>query len=308
MAAPAAFAGLKAATLDGLSGAAAAIIGVDEASPYEIGTASGSSGAAAAIRKASAGLPAKRQFDYDIGRVLLGPDEADLIVDLGDIPTDAADPEGNRARIEAATRTILGAGAVPIVIGGDDSVPIPVLRAYEGRGPITILQIDAHVDWADTIEANPFGNGSIMRRAAELDWVSAEVQVGIRGLGSGTPDQMADAERWGSRIVTMREFRALGPEAVADLVPAGAGCFITIDLDGLDPTIMPAVTMRGPGGLLYDETLDLFRAVSRRAPIVGVSMVEFVPERDDPSGLSALTAGRLLLSTIGLLPLPGRAT
>ncbi len=202
-------------------------------------------------------------------------------------------------------RTILEAGGVPVVIGGDDSVPIPVLRAFEGRGPLTILQIDAHVDWADVIKENPLGNGSIMRRAAEMEWVHHEVQVGIRGLGSGTPDQLEDAAAWGSRIVTMRDFRARGPEAVAELVPEGCGCFITIDLDGLDPSIMPAVTMRGPGGLLYDETLELFRAVAQRAPIAGICLVEFVPERDDPHGLSALTAGRLLLSAIGLIPLPG---
>jgi agmatinase len=301
------FAGLRRASLDTLSGAAVAILGAGEGSPYEVGKAGSSAAAPRAIRKASAGLPARRQFDYDIGRVLLAPGQEHLIVDLGDLPTDPSDPEGNRADIEAAIRTVLEAGAVPVVLGGDDSVPVPVLRAYEGRGPLTILQIDAHVDWADVIKGNPVGNGSVMRRIAELDWVRNEVQVGIRGLGSGTPDQLADAAAWGSRIVTMREFRSRGPEAIAQLVPEGAGCFVTIDVDGLDPSIMPAVTMRGPGGLLYDETLDLFRAVAARAPIVGVAMVEFVPERDDPHGLAAFTAARLLLSTIGLLALPGVA-
>jgi agmatinase len=299
------FAGLKRATLADLAGAAVVIVGADEASPYDVGKTGSSAGAPRAIRTASAGLPAKRQFDYDIGRVLLRPGEEHLIVDAGDLQTDPGTPEANRAAIEGAVRTILEAGAVPVVIGGDDSVPIPVLRAFEGRGPLTILQIDAHVDWADVIKENPLGNGSIMRRAAEMEWVHHEVQVGIRGLGSGTPDQLEDAAAWGSRIVTMRDFRARGPEAVAELVPEGCGCFITIDLDGLDPSIMPAVTMRGPGGLLYDETLELFRAVARRAPIAGICLVEFVPERDDPHGLSALTAGRLLLSAIGLIPLPG---
>ena len=302
------FAGLKSASLGALGGAAVAVLGADEGSPYEVGETGASSGAPSAIRKASAGLPAKRQFDYDIGRVLLRPGEEHLIVDLGDLPTRPSDPVGNRTTIEAAAREVLSSGAVPVVIGGDDSVPIPVLRAYEGRGPLTILQIDAHVDWADAIKGNPFGNGSVMRRIAEMEWVRDEIQVGIRGLGSGTPDQLEDAAAWGSRIVTMREFRSIGPEGVAALVPQGQDCFVTIDLDGLDPSIMPAVTMRGPGGLLYDETLDLLRAVAKRARIVGVSMVEFVPARDDPHGLAAFTAARLLLSTIGLLPLPGDPT
>ena len=103
----------------------------------------------------------------------------------------------------------------------------------------------------------------------------------------------------------MPEFRALGPRAVAELVPEGTGCFLNIDLDGLDPSIMPAVTMRGPGGLLYGETLELLQAVAERAPIVGACLVEFVPERDDPHGLAAFTAARLLLSAIGVVALPG---
>jgi agmatinase len=303
----ASFAGLERGSLDDLSGAAVAILGIDEASPYEPGKPSHSAGAPAAIRRASRGLPAKRQFDYDLGRVLLRPGEERLIVDLGDLETDSRTPVENRARIEAAIRRILAVGAVPVVIGGDDSVPIPVLSAFEGKGPLTILQIDAHVDWGDVIKGNPLGYGSIMRRAAEMAWVAAEVQVGIRGLGSGTPDQLDDAERWGSRIVTMPDFRRLGPDGVAELVPEGAPCFVTVDLDGLDPSVMPAVNMPGPGGLLYGETLALLQAVAGRAPVAGICIVEFVPERDDPHGLAALTAARLLLSAIGLVRLPEAA-
>ena len=85
----------------------------------------------------------------------------------------------------------------PVVLGGDDSVPIPVFAAYEGRGPLCIVQVDAHVDWGDVIKGNPFGYGSTMRRAAELPWITGMVQVGIRGLGSGTADQIEDAKAWG---------------------------------------------------------------------------------------------------------------
>ncbi|MGA0596077.1 arginase family protein [Enterovirga sp. CN4-39] len=301
------FAALKRADLGELSGAAAVIVGVDEASPYVVGERSHAAGAAAALRRASAGLPAKRQFDYDIGRVLLRADQEGLIVDAGDLLTDPSSPEGNRETIERAVRAILDAGAVPVVIGGDDSVPIPVLQAYSGRGPLTVLQLDAHLDWDDVIKGNALGYGSTMRRAAEMEWVQHEVQVGMRGLGSGTPDQLDDAERWGSRVVTMPEFRRLGPEAVAELVPADAGCFIAIDLDGLDPSIMPAVNMPAPGGLLYGETLALLQAVAQRTRIAGVCLVEFVPERDDLHGLSALTAARLLLSAVGLIRLEGGA-
>lgn len=89
-----------------------------------------------------------------------------------------------------------------------------------------------------------------MRRASEMGWIDAMVQVGIHGLGSGTPDQIEDASAWGSRLVTMRDFRRIGVEGVLALLPSGGDVFVTIDVDGLDLSIMPAVDAPTPGGLM----------------------------------------------------------
>ncbi len=295
-------AGLPAATLDDLGGARVAILGASHGSPYKPGEPSHAAGAPDALREGSQ-LFAKQltQVDFDLGGALQSSPEDRSIVDCGDLALDLADAAGNRARITAATRRILAAGAVPVVLGGDDSVPIPVFAAYEGRGPITMVQVDAHVDWGDEIMGNRFGYGSPMRRASEMPWITGMVQVGIRGLGSGTADQHDDARAWGARILTMHDLRRQGIEAAVDLVPAGGDCFVTIDFDGLDPTVVAAVNMPTPGGLLYQDILDLLHGVARKARIIGATLVEFVPSRDDPNGLAAVTASRVALTTIGLI-------
>ena len=296
------FAGLPARSLDELAGVRLAVLGIAEASPYRIGEQSHSAQAPGALRAASALFATQiGQLDYDLGTPFLQQDrDRPVLVDAGDLATDPGTPEANRAAITAAVRTILDAGAVPVVLGGDDSVPIPVFAAYEGRGPLCIVQVDAHVDWGDVIKGNPFGYGSTMRRAAELPWITGMVQVGIRGLGSGTADQIEDAKAWGSRIVTDAELRRHGMAAVVDTIPEGADCLVTIDCDGLDPAVMPAVNMPTPGGPDYGDVLELLQGVARRGRIAGVNLVELVPARD-PMGLGALTAARLVCSAIGLI-------
>jgi agmatinase len=297
------FIGLKRVAPDELTGATVAVLGASEASPYDIGVASHSAQAPRLLREASAGFaPSLSQYDFDLDATLL-PDRNDDrgMVDLGDVPTSAFDPDGNRARIAAAVSTVLAAGAWPVMLGGDDSVPIPMLQAYAGHGPVFIVQIDAHADWGDTIQGNPYGYGSTMRRVAEYPWVTGMVQVGIRGLGSGAAWQHDDARRWGSRFVTSSSLHAQGLAAALGHVPDGARCVLCIDLDGLDPAVMPAVAMPTPGGLTYEDVIGLIKGVAAKATIAGLAIVEYVPERDDRFRLSALTAARIAAVTMGLM-------
>lgn len=296
------FAGLPGAQLDTLAGARVVVLGASEASPYVVGERSHSADAPAAIRRAAAGFAASLgQFDFDLHATLFPTkDDRRGCVDAGDVPTSAWEPEANRARITSAVRQVLDAGAVPIILGGDDGVPIPALAAFEGHGPLTILHIDAHVDWADVIKDNPFGYGSPMRRASEFPWVKSMVQVGIRGLGSGEAWQHADARHWGSRIVTSYELHENGPESALSHIEPGAPIFISIDCDGLDPAVLPAVAMPTPGGLTYEDVIRLLRGAAKRGRIAGLALVEYVPARDDVHALSALVAARIATVTMGL--------
>jgi agmatinase len=295
------FAGLPSIERGDYKGATAVVLGADHGSPYERGVASHAAGGAAAIRKGSqlfAGQLA--QFDFDLGFAISPGAEGCRLGDGGDLSLSLEDGEANREAITAEIRSVLDAGAVPLLLGGDDSVPIPMFRAYERSGPLTMIQIDAHVDWADIVKGNPYGYGSPMRRASEMPWFTEMRQIGIRGLGSGTADQHDDARRWGSRIVTMDEVESTGVEAALEGLGQRGDCFISFDLDGLDPSVMPAVNMPTPGGLSYREALRLLRGVARRRRIVGAAIVEFVPARD-PEGLAAATAARLALTVLGLI-------
>lgn len=295
------FCKLPGATLATLSGAKVAVIGAAEASPYKPGTPSHSANAPAALRAASAGFAGQlHQFDFDLEDTLLAPGTSGL-VDAGDIATDSNDAAGNRARITAATRAIRDAGARPIILGGDDSVPIPWFAGFKGGAPYTVLQVDAHTDWADVIQGNPFGYGSTMRRASEMPWIIGMVQVGARGLGSGEAWQIDDARAWGSHIVTMRDIRHGGIAAALAHIAPDAQVLISIDCDGLDPSVLPAVNMPTPGGLTYGDMIELLRGVAAKAQIAGLALVEYVPERDDPHRLSGLVAARLAAITMGLM-------
>lgn len=296
------FANLPGGSIDDLRDCKIAIFGASDGSPYKSGQTSHSANAPIALRQASKQFSSQlQQFDFDLEEVLIPSKSAAATMrDLGDVYTHPNDGEGNRRRIAATTAAILSAGSVPIILGGDDSVPIPWFAGFEGRGPYTVVQIDAHTDWGDVIQGNPFGYGSTMRRAAEMPWIQSMVQVGARGLGSGAEWQIADARKWGSHIVTMKDLRENGIEQAISAV-SGGEVLVSIDCDGLDPAVMSAVNMPTPGGLSYADILELLTGIARRAKIAGLAMVELVPERDDPNKLSALTAARVVNVAMGLI-------
>jgi agmatinase len=237
--------------------------------------------------------------DFDTGKPML-PD-AGRIVDCGDVAGDPVDGRGNAARAEAAVRSLLDRGVTPVVLGGDDSVPIPVLRAYADRGPLTALQVDAHLDFRDEVGGVPDGYSSPMRRASEMAHVSRVVQVGLRGVGSARPSDVDDARAAGGLLVTARELRERGVGWILEQLPPGAAVFLSIDLDGLDPSLCPAVSAPLPGGLSWDEAADLVSGAAARCRVVGAAFTELVPELD-PSGYSALVTARLVIRLLSSIP------
>jgi agmatinase len=141
---------LPAATLDDLPDTPVVVLGAAEATPYDPTKRSHSADAPGAIRAASqqfAGQVSQHDFDLDATLLAKGGDPVTIGVDVGDVVTKVQDADGNRHRIAAAVEQVLDAGALPVVLGGDDSVPIPVLAAYDRFAPVTVVQIDAHVDW-----------------------------------------------------------------------------------------------------------------------------------------------------------------
>lgn len=293
------FMGLPAIPIDAVAAGDIAVLGIPSATPYAA-TGAHSATAPAAVRRVMARYAdALDRYDFDLGGLLI-PDGGRRAVDCGDLRFDPSDFPSNRARITHAVRTCLDRRAVPIVIGGDDSVAIPVLAAYAGERQFTIVQIDAHIDWRHELGGETMGLSSTMRRASEMTHVGRIVQVGQRATGSARPQDVADARAYGVEFVSAAEIHRDGPRRVFDAVPKDGPVFVHVDIDVLDPSIAPGVSSCSPGGLMFHQVLEILHGIAAIAPIVGCAAVELVPDLDDRD-LTALTTGRLIANAIGVL-------
>jgi agmatinase len=289
--------------LDALQ-AEVAILGIPFGTTYDVENPTNESAGSPAAIRARSGPSLLYHHDFDIDAPILSGEASDIrIVDCGDVDGGPrpADGEENRAKATAAVRAILNAGAVPIVFGGDDSVPIPFFAAFEGRGPFTVVQVDAHLDWRDELHGSRFGYSSPMRRASEMDWITGMVQIGLRGTGSARPQEVADARAWGSRLVTAREVREQGMAAALQHLPEGGEFLVTIDCDGIDPADFPAASSLAPGGIAYPALMELINGIAGKGRIAGFDIVEFGCDFDLPSGLGATVCARLAVTAIGVM-------
>lgn len=222
------------------------------------------------------------------------------IVDLGDADIVHTDTVKSHTNIEYGVRKVLEAGALPVVIGGDHSVNIPCVNAFEGRGDIHILQIDAHLDFVDERHGVRYGHGNPMRRAAEKPYVTGLTQLGIRNVSSTAKEGYEAARAMGSDILSVRQVRKLGTEAVLTRIPAGARLYVTIDIDGFCSSIAPGTGTPSHGWFLYYEVLELLQGAARAHEIVGVDLVEVAPDYD-PSGSTQILAAQLLMNFLGFI-------
>lgn len=222
------------------------------------------------------------------------------IVDLGDADIVHTDTVQSHANIEAGVRAILKAGALPVVIGGDHSVNIPCINAFDDQGDIHILQIDAHLDFVDQRHGVRYGHGNPMRRAAEKPYVTGLTQMGIRNVSSTAKEGYDDARAMGSDILSVRQVRALGPETTAARIPQGARVYITLDIDAFCPSIAPGTGTPSHGGFLYYDVLEILQQVARRHEVVGIDLVEVAPDYD-PTGGTSILAAQVLLNLMGFV-------
>ena len=222
------------------------------------------------------------------------------IVDLGDADIVHTNTEKSHANIEFGVRKILAAGALPVVLGGDHSVNIPCINAFSDEQPFHLVQIDAHLDFVDERHGVRHGHGNPMRRAAEKDYVTGLSQFGIRNVSSTAKEGYEAARAMGSDIMSVRQFRKLGAMKMAQRVPEGARVYVTIDIDGFDPSIAPGTGTPSHGGFLYYEVLEFLQELSKRNTIVGIDLVEVAPDYD-PTGSTSTLAAQILLNFLGFI-------
>ncbi len=237
-------------------------------------------------------------YDHEDDATYLGPEVT--LVDLGDADIVHTDTEASHANIETGVRAILDAGALPVVLGGDHLGNIPCIRAFAGRGPIHILQIDAHLDFVDVRHGVRHGHGNPMRRAAEQDHVTGITALGIRNVSSTAREGYEAARAMGDDFLSVRQVRKLGLAATLARIPKGARLYVTIDIDGFCPSIAPGTGTPSHGGFLYYEVLEILQGVARAHEIVGIDLVEVAPDYD-PAGSTAILAAQILLNFLGFI-------
>lgn len=241
-------------------------------------------------------------YDHEDDATYLGSDVT--IVDIGDADIIHTRTEQSHANIEHGVRKILAANALPLVIGGDHSINIPCINAFSDdcaqRGPLHIVQIDAHLDFVDSRHGVTAGHGNPMRRAIEKDYVSGMTQLGIRNVSSTAQEGYADARTRGSDILSVRQVRELGCARVLDRIPEGERYYVTIDIDAFCPSIAPGTGTPSHGGFLYYDVLEILQGLSKRGRVAGIDLVEVAPAYD-PTESTQILAAQLLLNFLGFI-------
>ncbi len=270
--------------------------------PYDFGTQyrAGARFGPRAIREASTLFSFGHAGAYDHEDDAIYLPASVRIVDLGDADIVHTNTEKSHANIEFGVRKILAAGALPVVLGGDHSINIPCINAFSEAEPIHIVQIDAHLDFVDERHGVRNGHGNPMRRAAEKDYVTGLSQLGIRNVSSTAKEGYEDARKMGSDILSVRQIRKLGVDAVLERIPKAARYYVTIDIDGFDPSIAPGTGTPSHGGFLYYEVLEILQGLSKRGEVVGIDLVEVAPDYDH-SGSTSFLAAQILLNFLGFI-------
>ncbi len=218
------------------------------------------------------------------------------IATLEEMDTEEGSLEQILANISTAVLSLFKDGKFPVVLGGEHSLTPPCVSAAARKyTDLSVLQIDAHADLREAYQGNPNSHACALRRSLEI---CPAVQVGIRSLSSeeaAAIPKLATKIFWAHDIVT-RPTQEWAEEVARALSP---NVYLTIDLDGLDPSIMPATGTPEPGGLTWEQVTGLLRVVARRRTIVGMDVVELLPT----PGLHAadFLAAKLIYRTLGYI-------
>ena len=273
-----------------------AVLGVptDEGSPFMPGSRFGPR----AIREHSLRFVSGEGGYYDPqrGRRFLEREMKGLIADVGDADILPTNVVGTFDNITQMTSGILAAGAMPVVIGGDHAITYPVVRAFSG--PLHVIHLDAHFDYMPFVHGVMHTNSHAFRHIRKMAHVASLCQVGIRSLRS-TEIMHRDSVADGNQVVTMDEFRLHGASIVLDAIPPDASCYVSIDIDVLDLSLVPGCVSAEPDGMTYRELRDLLADIAERTNMAGFDLVEVNPQLDVASGVTAYLGAHIVVDFLG---------
>jgi arginase len=268
-------------------GAGVVLLGIplDANSSHRFGCAEGPAAIRAALHSGSGNSSTER-----------GHEVLSHLDDVGDLAiANTAGSIDDADRVTQAADSYLESGRHIISLGGDHSITFPILRAF-GRyfDDLTVVHIDAHPDLYDNLDGNPLSHASPFARAMETGCITRLVQLGIR---TANPHQREQAKRFDVEMLSPRELGQFDAKSIA------GPTYVSIDLDGLDPSVAPGVSHHEPGGLTFREVLDIIDALP--GPIVGADIVELNPSRDLVD-MTAMVGAKLLKELAGgMLQNPG---
>jgi arginase family enzyme len=227
-------------------------------------------------------------------------------VDAGDVPVVPGDPEASFGRCEARVSEIVGAGAIPLVCGGDHAISLPVVRAVAGgmTGRLGLIHLDSHYDlcWDPPLFA-----GSQWAQILQLPNVDVRnfCQVGMRGLRQ-VPFEVEVARTLGHLVCTMTEIDRDGIEFVVDRALERAcdgteGVYVSLDIDVVDPVYCPAQKYPEPAGLTSKQVISALRRIGHAADIKGFDLCCLGPQYDDRVGTGTHLAARLFVEVMAAM-------
>lgn len=280
-----------------LKGLDVAIVGI----PLDIGTSwrSGTRFGPKEVRSQSAML---RPYNLGTGAA---PFDSLQVADIGDLAINTFSLSDSLRIIAGSYEEILNYDVIPMAIGGDHSITLPILRSIAKRhGPVALVHVDAHADVNDEMFGERECHGTVFRRAHEEGLInpSKVYQVGLRGTGYSAED-FAEAEGWGfqqfpAQELWGRSLATLGAEIRRDI--GDLPVYVTYDIDSLDPAYAPGTGTPEIGGLTTPQAMELIRAL-KGLNIVGADLVEVSPPYDT-TGNTALTGANLLYEMLCVLP------
>ena len=233
------------------------------------------------------------------------PFDALQVADLGDVPINTYSLEKSLPIITDFYREVLSHGCRPLTLGGDHTIALPILRAVaERHGPVAMVHVDAHADVNDAMFGERIAHGTPFRRAVEEGLLQGDKvwQIGLRGTGYAA-DDFDWPRQQGFTVIPAHEvwWQSLAP--VMDKVRAVVGdtpCYLSFDIDGIDPSYAGGTGTPEIGGLTVPQALEVIRGC-RGLNLVGCDLVEVSPPYD-PSGNTALLGANLLYEMLCVLP------
>ena len=232
-------------------------------------------------------------------------------VDYGDVAIVPGYTDRSYAAIEAAVAPIVGAGVVPLLVGGDHACTLPHLRATRSRGPVAVIDFDSHTDAWDSYFGERYNHGTWMRRAIEEGLVDTahSIEVGLRGPIYDAADWTDLRAELGLDYLTTEDVLRIGAAETAARIRERVGdgpAFVSFDIDVVDPAFAPGTGTPEPGGLSSHDALSIVRGLTG-IEFVGFDVVEVIPAYD-PAGQTAFLAANLAYEMLSLVALRRAAT